>query len=217
MAGAAHDRAVMRRVRRGGGVRAGARIVALALLMPLGLYLIAAALLARIPVNDGWTQPDDGIAIFVQSNGVHTGIVMPDGPGRWRAYGWGDRTFYLETPRWQDLRPASALAALAGSGATVMHVERLGDFAADDYWRRLVLRPAEFRRLHAFVAATLAPGGAVQGYGANDAFYPARGRYSALVTCNVWTGRALAAAGVRVGRWTPFADDVMRWIPATAQ
>ena len=211
MARPAHDRALT-------ALRATARAVALALLMPLGLYFSAAAVLGRVPVNADWSPPARGITIFVQSNGVHTGVVLPDGTGRWRAYGWGDRRFYLETERWADVRPTTVLVALTGSGATVMHVEVLGDFAPDAYWRPLVVRPAEFRRLHAYVAATLADEGrAVGGYGPDDAFYPARGRYSAFVTCNVWTGRALAAAGIRVGRWTPFADDVMRWIPEPPQ
>jgi Protein of unknown function (DUF2459) len=47
-----------------------------------------------------------------------------------------------------------------------------------------------------------------------DVFYTAQGRYSALNTCNSWTRDRLAEAGVRVGRWTPFAGGVMRWFAA---
>ncbi|MEJ8631383.1 DUF2459 domain-containing protein [Sphingomonas sp. I4] len=39
-----------------------------------------------------------------------------------------------------------------------------------------------------------------------------KGRYSAAHTCNNWTGNALAAAGVRMGWWTPFPWTVMRWL-----
>ena len=51
------------------------------------------------------------------------------------------------------------------------------------------------------------------GYTPRDVFYAATGHYGALRTCNVWTGEALRHAGVRMGRWTPFESDVMRWIP----
>jgi Protein of unknown function (DUF2459) len=187
---------------------------AIALLVPLGLYLGAAATLGRVPVNAGWTEPAEGITIFVQTNGVHAGLVLPDGPGRWRAFGWGDRDFYLNTPTWAELRPATVVAALAGSGKTVVHVDLLGEFAPDANWRPLRLRPAEYARLRAYIAATLVPGEtAIPGYGPADRFYPARGRYSAVVTCNVWVGRGLARAGVRTGFWTPFESDVMRWVP----
>ncbi len=182
-------------------------------LIPFGLYLGAAAILARIPANPDWREPKTGITIFVQSNEIHTGIVLPAGPGKWRAFGWGDRDFYRGTPRWQDMRPATVLSALVGSGSTVVHVDELGDFIADENWRPLRLRPDELMRLRAYIAATLRPGPSEPGYTPYDRFYPARGRYSALVTCNVWTGRALRAAGVRTGIWTPFAGDVMRWVP----
>jgi hypothetical protein len=194
------------------------RVALAAALIPLGSYLLAALILARVPANPDWREPAPSEAgattIFVQSNGVHTGIVLPAGSHRWKAFGWGDRDFYLNTPRWQDIRPGTALSALVGSGDTLVHVDELGDFLPDENWRPIRLRPQEYNRLRAYIAATLRPGPAIPGYAAQDRFYPARGRYSALTTCNVWTGNALKAAGVRTGIWTPFAGDVMRWVPA---
>ena len=179
----------------------------------VGLYLAAALALGRLPVNDAWREPASGTTIYVQANEFHTGLVLPVGPGKWRAYGWGDRAFYLNTPRWQDSRADTALWALIGSGDTVVHVDDLDEFLPDENWRPLRLRPHEYARLRAFIAATFAPGGkAIPGYTPRDRFYPAIGRYSAFTTCNVWTGRALAAAGVRTGIWTAFKSDVMRWV-----
>jgi uncharacterized protein (TIGR02117 family) len=79
------------------------------------------------------------------------------------------------------------------------------------------LSAAEYRRLAAYIAATFAPaaGGRavpIRGYGPDDVFYAARGRYSALRSCNEWARRGLAHAGVRVGMWSPFAGGVMRWL-----
>ena len=191
------------------------RALVILLLVPLGTYLAAALILGHLPANAAWHEPDRGITIFVQTNGVHTGIVLPAGPHRWRAYGWGDRRFYIDTPTWREARLGTIMTALTGGGPTVVHVDRLGDFVADENWRPLRLRPAEYRRLAAFIGATFAAHPAVApGYTPDDSFYAARGRYSAVNTCNVWTGNALRAAGVRMGWWTPFASDVMRWVPA---
>ena len=52
-----------------------------------------------------------------------------------------------------------------------------------------------------------------RGYNSNDAFYEANGGYSAIMTCNEWTGRALRAAGVRMGLWTPIEQSVMWRLP----
>jgi hypothetical protein len=190
------------------------RGLAIFVLVPSGVYLAAAAVLGRVAVNSNWTEPENGVTIFVQTNGVHTGFVLPDGPNRWRAFGWGDRGFYLNTPTWADVRPATVAAALAGSGKTVVHVDLLGDVRPDANWRPLRLRAAEYERLRRYIAETLVPGGtAIPGYGPADWFYPARGRYSAVATCNVWIGRGLQHAGIRTGYWTPFESDVMRWVP----
>ena len=53
--------------------------------------------------------------------------------------------------------------------------------------------------------------GGLAGYFGYDAFYEGTGRYSAVRTCNSWTGAALAAAGIRVGAWTPFPVTVLWW------
>jgi uncharacterized protein (TIGR02117 family) len=226
-----------RRIERLGIVRL-LRGAAIALLVPIGLYLAAIVILGRVPTNNAWTEPAQGVTIFVQTNGVHTGIVMPAvaggidwrdrvkasdlpdprGAGAWLAFGWGDRGFYIDTPTWRQARFSTIVRALTGSGDTVMHVDHLDPFAADANWRQLRLRPAEYRRLAEFIAATFDDGRQVTtGYTPRDVFYAARGHYSALRTCNVWTGDALRHAGVRTGQWTPFADDVMRWVPLPAK
>ncbi len=210
------------------------RWLAIAILAPIGLFLASAAILGRTPVNAAWTEPAAGVTIYVITNGVHSGLVLPvnsngvdwrvrtpasdlrdpAATGDWRAFGWGDREFYLNTPDWAHLKIMTALSALTGSGSTLIHVDHWRAFAPDGTVRPLRLRPEEYRRLTAFVAASFAyrptP---IPGFGGNDVFYPAKGHYSAFVTCNVWVGRALAAAGVRTGRWTVFESDVMRWVP----
>jgi hypothetical protein len=44
-------------------------------------------------------------------------------------------------------------------------------------------------------------------------FYTARGTYHIGNTCNQWTSDQLAAAGVRIGTWSPFSGGVMKWVP----
>jgi hypothetical protein len=40
-------------------------------------YVAAAVLLGLVPANVAWHPPDQGITIYVRTNGVHTGILMP--------------------------------------------------------------------------------------------------------------------------------------------
>ena len=192
-----------------------------------------------MPSNAGWTQAEAGVRIYIQSNGIHTGIVMPmvRGAVDWRdlaraedlrdpryatyshvSFGWGDRSFYLETPTWADVKPLTVIAAATGSERTVMHVDHLPEPRVDADTRAILLRPEEYRRLADFIRASFhaedgqRPGHQF-GYGDYDAFYDARGRYNAIRTCNEWTGEALRHAGVRIGAWTPFPVTVLGWFP----
>lgn len=208
----------------------------------LGTLLVAyaAAGLAggAVPVNAGWRQAGEGVRIYVADNGIHTDIILPVAAEGidWRtlvradalrdpryaghshvAFGWGDRAFYVGTPTWRDLSLRTVLYAAIGSEDTVLHVTHLPEPTIEPGVRSLVLRPEEYRRLAAFLRGSFQTGpdgraGSVLGYGRSDAFYAARGRYSALRTCNAWTGEALRHAGVRMGAWTPFTATVMGWL-----
>lgn len=228
---------MIQRERRGGfgPGRLIKRILLLLAALPL-TYFLAALLGSLAPRNPGWNEPEDGIAVFLESNGVHVDLVLPAraagvdlyrlAPPRhlaepaaaqgWIRFGWGQREFYLETEEWADLRPSVALRAIVG-GDALLHVEHGGrPELGREGVRALRLDPGAYRRLAAYVAGTFArspqgvpvvlPG---SGYAADDVFYEAEGRYSALHTSNQWTSDGLALAGVRIGLWTPFAQGIM--------
>lgn len=191
---------------------------------------------SSIPRNADWTEPEAGIPIMVETNGVHTAIVMPlvTPQKDWRSdfpaadlaepnrpythvsVSWGERGVFLDTPTWADLSPAAALRAATG-GDGLLHVAHYVRPAPSATARVLRLRPAEYARLVAAIERQVRPPALRKlypGYDDWDVFYDAPGRYHAGNTCNQWTADTLAAAGVRVGRWTPFAGGVMKWVPA---
>lgn len=205
----------------------------LALMAIIAGYAMAAVAGGAIPVNSQWKQAAQGVRIYVIDNGVHTDLVLPvaaEGVD-WRelvkpgdladpaqaaqpyiAFGWGDRDFYLNTPSWSKVSPVRVGKAMAGMGSTVLHVAHIPQPGVGPHMRTIVLSPDEYRRLTAFVRGTFAEGPSVHGYAGHDAFYPAKGGYSAFRTCNQWTGSGLREAGVKMGWWTPFTFSVMRWL-----
>ena len=207
-----------------------ARWIALIVTLPLliGLSIVAGSL---IPASPKVQPPAQGVTIYVYTNGVHSGLVVPavnalhdwrarvpasDLPdshraGRWLLFGWGERNFYLNTPTWDKVDPLIVLRAAIGSNATLMHVDHLQRVWSGPDLRPIMLTPAQYRALAKAIDADFAPGTAIHGYGADDVFYPGRGQYSALRTCNEWTGGKLRDIGVRVGAWTPLSWSVMRW------
>jgi uncharacterized protein (TIGR02117 family) len=130
--------------------------------------------------------------------------------------GYGNRDFYLETPTWADLTVRNAFFAAFGNGSTLLHVEHDHRPRGDEWQRPILLTPEQYRRLVDFVrprfrlddrGRTIPLIG--RGYGSWDMFYEAEGGYSFVMTCNEWTGRALRAAGVRTGLWTPLSQSIM--------
>jgi uncharacterized protein (TIGR02117 family) len=207
-----------------------------ALLAPVLLYFLAALAGGLIPANAAWEEPREGVTIFVRTNGVHTWIMVPtvNADMDWRplapaahirdpryagdylAMGYGNREFYLNTPRWADLRLETALTAAFGQGRSLMHVEHEWNPQVLDHQKRLVLTRDQYRRLakHITQSFELDAKGRTRpligrGYGPADVFYEARGPYNAFLTCNEWTGAALRAAGVRAGIWTPLSQSIM--------
>jgi len=217
------------------------RIRALAGWLALGLGTVFLALWigASVPRNPGWQEAEDGIPILVETNGIHTGLVVPivTPEKDWRtifphiqehnrygeithlAIGWGEQEVFLNTPTWGDLRAATALRIAVAGGDSVMRLHPLVRPVPGPWHRALRLRPEEYARLARAIAATLPPPGPdglrqpLTGFDPDAIHYPALGRYTLLYGCNQWVSDVLAEAGVRVGWFTPLASGVTRWFP----
>lgn len=198
------------------------------------LFLLAAWIGSAIPRNSDWTEPEDGIEIMVETNGIHTGIVMPlvsavkdwrvdfpatDLPAPGREYthvsvSWGEREVFLNTPTWADISLSTVIGAAWG-GDGLLHVAHYVRPAPSESHRRLTVSEADYARLVAGIERQVLPHGEREihrGYTDADIFYDAPGSYHLGNTCNQWTSDALAQAGIRTGWWTPFAGGVMKWV-----
>lgn len=120
----------------------------LGLLAFIALYVLASYTLYRIPVNSNPEKADD-VAIYINSNGVHTDIVVPvkndvkdwskdllyahtrsgDSLVKYVAFGWGDKGFYLNTPRWSDLKVSTAAIAAFYLGSSAVHTHFYRDIS----------------------------------------------------------------------------------------
>ncbi len=210
------------------------------ILLFLSLYFIVAGICCCIPANRGFSSPDDGILIAVTSNGVHTDILVPaqnelynwkellpysdtksaDSTYGYVSFGWGDKGFYIETPTWADLKASTAFKAMFWMSTSAMHVTwRKKIPATGPRCRSFRISRENYIALCAYIRASFEEkNGRAQyvnapTYTSYDAFYDAKGRYNLFRTCNVWTGQALKAAGIRVAPWTPFEKSVYVQLP----
>jgi uncharacterized protein (TIGR02117 family) len=130
------------------------------------LYVLAAVIGGLIPRNADWREPDEGVELFVRTNGVHADLVLPAqaegidwhnlfppehirAPGRaqgWIGIGWGQREFYLETERWADLTVRTAARALTG-GDPLFHIAHLSRPEPSSRHRPLRVTPDSYLRM----------------------------------------------------------------------
>lgn len=202
----------------------------------VALYALVALGLALVPSGG---RPQMAAAgdppVYVCASVVHTDIVFPirdpavdwvavfpdaaptfSRPGMHVAFGWGDLTFYRETPRWADLKLSTAMTALFGGGPSALHVAYVTSPAGSPGCTPLALDRDGRQALVDFIRATVVLDdvgrgvlAAPPGTGTFEAFYAARGRYRFWRTCNVWTQEALAAAGAPTAAWAPLPFGVM--------
>ncbi len=205
-------------------------------LLVIGLYFAAALVGSLIPANTGWREPADGVPVFVETNGVHVSLIVPMTAagedlsdlvrpehlggrslyGTHAMIGWGHGRVYRNARTWADVRSGDIVSAVFGSDFTTLHVYHLIDPQPTAYRKRFRVTEAQYRRIITQIRATfrLTRDGrsiAYPAYGPDNLFYDSKGRYTAIHTCNDWTGGILRNAGVRMGIWTPMPGGVMRW------
>ena len=166
--------------------------------------------------------------ILMLSNPIHTDIAIPvdddliarfgflraaglnlDNPNlRYLVFGWGGRSFYVETRTWADLKIGPVLKSFT-LDRSVIHAELAGEIPDNAPGVTALSIDGEgLERLKQFILGSLvlADSGPVSlpgsNYGENDAFFEARGYFNALMGCNTWTAAGLRQAGLKSGLWT---------------
>jgi uncharacterized protein (TIGR02117 family) len=182
--------------------------------------------------------------IFLQTNGVHTDLIVPiknrafdwssvidinttrskDTSVKYIAIGWGDKGFYLETPSWDELKVSTAAKAALGLSSTAMHCTFHKAPIENENRRRIFLSYKQYKRLVHFILTSFEWTNSRQSilvntkirYDEYDTFYEAAGHYSLFKTCNTWTNQALKSAGLTSAYWAAFEGRIMKKYKTTA-
>ncbi|WP_241657310.1 DUF2459 domain-containing protein [Aurantiacibacter suaedae] len=227
-----------------GALRRLARAIGRALvivLLVLGAYPVAGWLGSTIPRGSGDGDQPREITIMVETNGTHTGVVVPvvNAVKDWRetfpsaarprphdgrlpthlGIGWGEREVFLNVAEWSDLKLATAARIAFEGGEPLMRVSPYVRPMPSASYRPMTISAANYRKLVTRIEASLPPLASgeqreeLRASYTSDTYYPALGTYTLFHTCNSWVGDTLAAAGIEMGAWTPFAGGVTKWIP----
>ena len=199
------------------------------------LYIVCTVILSVIPYNSSFKPSEQGIDVYIRSNGIHTDLVLPaineckdwtkelpventlskDPAINYMAFGWGDKGFYLETPQWSDLKYKTIFRALFALDDCALHVTNYKYITENENCKKISISKQQYQKLveyieSAFLRNTSGNCFCINGscYGRHDSFYEARGSYSLFYTCNTWANEGLKYSGIKACLWTPFDKGI---------
>ncbi len=203
----------------------------------VALYYLASISCKHITTNDDYVSPDDGIELFVVSNGVHADICLPINSNKelWLKYfnpkdfvtltkepkyisfGWGDKGFFLDTPTWDDLTFGTAFKALFIPSATAMHVSYVEDKPKlSATTKSFKVSSKALKRIEEYILKYIQLKDekpilidCCRYPNLHDNFYESTGSYHLFRTCNVWTNQVIIEGGVKTSVWTPFDTGIL--------
>ncbi len=193
--------------------------------------MLFAFLLSIIPVNKNYQANQSGTPIFITSNGIHADFTVPlssdvfdwknnlkledfglkDTIPKYVSFGWGDKKFYLETPKWTDLTVYNACNALLWNSESAMHVTLWKGIPREgEKVKKIFLSKQQYETLVEHISKAFTKdehGGfkliSVPGYSHKDRFFEASQKYNGINTCNYWVNKGLKKTGVKTSLWSP--------------
>jgi uncharacterized protein (TIGR02117 family) len=213
----------------------------------LGLFIFIALIAYFImalggiifPANRAYIPPEQGITIYVQSNGFHTDFVVPIknedikldwlqkigdstllakySNHKYIAMGWGDEGFYMDSYNNEFPTIPTIFSALFVPTSTLMHIDfYVNDLQTDDSVVKLIISPQQYQILIKYIEQSFKKDidnhfipKNAKGYGKNDYFFHANNYYHLFRTCNDWTNNGLKSMGIKTASKAPFASGVM--------
>ena len=126
------------------------------------------------------------------------------------AFGWGDKETYLTTPQTNDFKLTTSLKALFLNTPSLMHVSYIDNILKYESLKEIKISTAQEAYLNHSILETFARNKKpIRGYGREDFFYEAKGKYNLINTCNTWAGDKLREANITMPYWTPISWSII--------
>ena len=190
------------------------------LLFIVGLYFFIAYVFTFFKKNNSIKTKQEN-TIYLLYSTVHSDIVFnikdinlskfPEFKQKngYLAFGWGDKETYLNTPNINDIKISTSLKALFINTPSLMHVSYISNVLQYKNVKEIKLSSGQEKHLKASIMQSFKfKEKAHKGYGREDFFYVAKGKYNLINTCNTWTGDQIRESNISMAYWTPFVWSV---------
>ncbi len=202
-------------------------------------YFVVAFFGMAIPIHRKFQHQNNGIDIFLTSNGMHVDFVVPTQNAlydwsqiignssylkdlknyTYLGLGWGDRDFFLKVDSWDSVPKKVGARALLLPTPSLMHVTGYDELPANKTVKKVSISKSQYLNLCNFIQNRFALNTDQQAelvlkvdHAKDDNYYEAHGAYHCFYTCNNWVNTGLKKIGVRTSLWSPMAKGILNQV-----
>jgi hypothetical protein len=181
------------------------KIIKYVLILLAGISVVGIIIFGMHFIPCGELNTDGDREIYLSDNGIHVDIVIPEN-GKYNAYGWGSKIFFMEVPTWDDLTFTVGFQALFTKPESVIRVTTYNYVAKS--WTKVKCSEKQYQQIKKEIESSFKH---KNNYRINvrDNFYQAVGSYWALNTCNTWVNSVLKKAGLRSCLFTLTSSSII--------
>lgn len=154
--------------------------------------------------------------LWIIKDKVHSDYVFES--KIWREYfptnkkyisiGWGDKTIYCETAKWEDLKTENLIKAFFGMNSTVMHVYFFDKFPKHKQSRVINITNKQLSILKTHILKSFKSFSKIkkeEHFYKKGSFYESEIKYNCINTCNNWVNLGLLNCGLSTKFWCPIS------------
>ncbi len=165
-------------------------------LLSTGIASLVVFTLHYIPVGE-YSNGDH--EVYLDDNGMHIDIIIVEN-GRYMAYGWGSKIFFMDVPTWDDLTYNVGFKALFTEPASCMRITER--YYKDPNWKTVKVTDEQLIQLKYEIENKFKHDTFGNRLKIRDNFYEANGSYYFLNTCNTWVNSVFKKCGLKAKAFT---------------
>jgi uncharacterized protein (TIGR02117 family) len=161
-------------------------------------------------IKMGKIQKNNGIKIFIKKDAIHSSYVFEskywpefDTNEKYIIIGWGDRSIFLETKSWKELKFKNLIKAFFGLNKTALRIEFSNDLQVN---KTLEINDKQLHVIKNYIKNSFDINRKIikkeNEYQYGD-YYESDLSYNCINTCNNWINQGLRKAKISNRIWCP--------------
>jgi uncharacterized protein (TIGR02117 family) len=182
---------------------------------PIFLIYLISCLFLPLFKSGKIEKPNGKKKIFIIKDAIHSDYVFEakdwsnvfKTDKKYVSIGWGDRSIFLETQKWADLKIENFIKAFFGLNKTVLRVDFFDEIPKEKKLKKFIANKKQFNILKKHIVSSYNKQKIKKEswhYQIGD-FYGSNLKYNCITNCNNWINIGLRKCGLSNRLWCPLS------------